>query len=61
MEKKKLESTLLLAMESRKYGDCLLTKMRKQLQLSKEEFADLIECPMTEEKLHEIYSKRELI
>jgi len=45
----------------KEYGDCLLTKMRKQLQLSKEEFADLIECPMKEEKLHEIYSERELI
>lgn len=43
------------------YGDIPLSKMKKQLYLSREEFENLIECPLSEEKLVEIYSNKGLI
>lgn len=41
----------------KEYGDVLLSKMKNQLKLSKEQFEDLIECPLSKEELYEIYSE----
>jgi hypothetical protein len=39
------------------YGDNLLNKMKDQLKLSRQQFDDLIQCPMSKEELYETYSK----
>jgi hypothetical protein len=38
------------------YSDKLLNKMRSQLKLSRQQFNDLIQCPLSKEELNEIYS-----
>lgn len=45
----------------KEYGKTLISKMRNQLYLSREEFDDLVSCPLTEEKLLEIYIDRNKI
>lgn len=45
----------------KEYGKTLVSKMRNQLYLSREEFDDLVSCPLTEEKLLEIYMERDKI
>ena len=35
---------------TKEYGEALIGEMKKQLRLTKKEFMDLIDCPMTKEK-----------
>ncbi|KXS46079.1 MULTISPECIES: type II toxin-antitoxin system HicA family toxin [Methanohalophilus] len=41
------------------YNSNLLSKMGKQLNLSKEQLCDLIDCPLTKEELQQIYIQKE--
>lgn len=41
------------------YSDSLLSKMRKQLRLTPEEFAGVISCVIGKEDLMKIYSEKE--
>lgn len=43
----------------KEYGDKLVSKMRTQLNLSRQQFDDLVTCPLTKEKLYEIYSEQD--
>ncbi|MGP8330540.1 MAG: hypothetical protein ACT6FF_09535 [Methanosarcinaceae archaeon] len=43
------------------YGDILLSKMRTQLKLSREQFDGLVMCSLTKEELYKIYSDNDLI
>ena len=45
----------------KEYGDILLNKMRNQLKLSREQFDDLVKCPLTKEDLYEFYYDEGLI
>jgi hypothetical protein len=45
----------------KEYNKTLLSSMKNQLHLSSKEFEDLISCPLTQELLIEIYSKKGLI
>lgn len=45
----------------KEYGKTLISRMRNQLHLSREEFDDLVSCPLTEEKLLQIYMDRNKI
>lgn len=42
-------------------GDNLIAKMAKQTKLSREEFIELAECPLTKERLLRLYLEREII
>ena len=35
---------------TKEYGEALIGEIKKQLRLTKKEFMDLIDCPMTKEK-----------
>jgi hypothetical protein len=41
--------------------DKLISKMAKQVKLQRNEFIDLVNCPLTKEKLLEIYKERKMI
>ncbi len=43
---------------TKEYGECLIGEMKKQLRLSKKEFIDLIDCPMTKEDYIRILIKK---
>ncbi|MBM4045163.1 MAG: hypothetical protein FJ279_08615 [Planctomycetes bacterium] len=43
------------------YGDNLLAQMARQVQLSRQEFDDLVECPLTQEAYAELLRKRDPI
>lgn len=43
---------------TKEYGDILIGEMKKQLRLSKKEFVDLIDCPMTKEEYIKILVER---
>lgn len=45
----------------KEYGKTLINRMRNQLHLSREEFDVLVSCPLTEEKLLQIYMDRNKI
>ena len=53
--------TTFISHGKKEYGDILLSKMRKQLKLSRQQFDDMVMCPLTKEKLYEIYSDNGLI
>jgi len=38
------------------YGDALLSRMKNQLGLTKEQLHDLIKCPLTKEELKKLYN-----
>ena len=42
-------------------GDKLISKMAKQVKLKRNEFIDLVNCPLTKENLLKIYLERKLI
>jgi predicted RNA binding protein YcfA (HicA-like mRNA interferase family) len=41
---------------SKEIGDPLISEMKKQLKLSKSQFIELVNCPLTKEDLQNIYS-----
>lgn len=41
--------------------DKLISKMAKQVKLNRNEFIDLVNCPLTKEKLLKIYKERKWI
>jgi hypothetical protein len=41
--------------------DKLISKMAKQVQLQRNEFIDLVNCPLTKERLLEIYKGKKLL
>lgn len=43
---------------TKEYGENLIGEMKKQLRLSKKEFIDLIDCPMTKEGYIRILIKK---
>jgi len=42
------------------YSDHLLATVRNQISLTQSEFDDLVKCPLTKEKLHELYLEKEV-
>lgn len=46
---------------NKEYGEVLLSKMRTQLKLSREQFDDLVNCPLSKEELYKFYSDKGLI
>ncbi|MCZ7401189.1 MAG: hypothetical protein O8C61_03100 [Candidatus Methanoperedens sp.] len=58
---KKTNIKTFISHGEKEYGDTLISAMKKQLHLSREEFDNLISCPLKEEKLIEIYLKQGLI
>lgn len=42
------------------YGDVLLSRMKKQLGLTKEQLQDLIKCPLSKEELRSLYIRNGL-
>ncbi|MCZ7396240.1 MAG: hypothetical protein ABOK23_06885 [Candidatus Methanoperedens sp.] len=45
----------------KEYGNPLLSKMKRQLHLSGNQFDDLVSCPLSYERLVEIYTEQNLI
>jgi hypothetical protein len=43
---------------TKEYGERLIGEMKKQLRLSKKEFIDLIDCPMTKEDYIQLLIKK---
>jgi len=43
------------------YSDHLLAAVRNQISLTQSEFDDLVKCPLTKEKLHELYLEKEVV
>jgi hypothetical protein len=44
---------------NKEYSDILLSRMKNQLGLTKEQLHDLIKCPLTKDQLRDIYNKKE--
>jgi hypothetical protein len=57
----KTEIATFISYGMKEYCDHLLAAMRRQLCLSDDEFTEFVKCPMTKEKLHEIYLEKKLI
>ncbi|WNY26147.1 hypothetical protein MsAc7_17200 [Methanolapillus millepedarum] len=53
----KTEIQTLTSHNNQECDERLLSSMRKQLHLDKYQFKDLIECPLTKEKLAQIYKR----
>lgn len=58
---KKTNIKTFISHGKKEYRDALISAMKKQLHLSREEFDNLIACTLKEEMLIELYSKRGLI
>lgn len=50
LDEKKTGIHTFVSHGTKEYGEGLIKAMRKQLHLSKREFIDLIDCPMTKEE-----------
>lgn len=53
--------TTFISHGKKEYGEVLLSKMRTQLKLSREQFDNLVNCPLTKEELYKFYSDNGLI
>jgi len=58
---KKTNIKTFISHGKKEYGDALISAMKKQLHLSREEFDDLISCPLKEEMLVRLYLERKVI
>lgn len=58
---KKTGITTFISHGKKEYGDILLSKMKKQLKLSRQQFDEMVTCHLTKEKLHDVYSDNGLI
>ncbi|MDD5615880.1 MAG: hypothetical protein PHH85_06725 [Candidatus Methanoperedens sp.] len=58
---KKTNIKTFISHRKKEYGDALISAMKKQLHLSREEFDDLISCPLKEEMLIKLYLKKGVI
>ncbi|WP_407355107.1 hypothetical protein [Methanolobus sp. WCC5] len=55
LEDGKIAARIFVSHGKKEYGSILLNRMKNQLHLSKEQFNDLLKCPLTKEKLQGIY------
>lgn len=55
---KKTNIKTFISHGKKEYGDALISAMKKQLYLSREEFDSLIACHLKEKMLIELYSKK---
>ena len=58
---KKTNIRTFISHGTKEYGNTLISAMKKQLHLSREEFDLLIKCPLTGEMLIKLYLERKAI
>ncbi|WNY26270.1 type II toxin-antitoxin system HicA family toxin [Methanolapillus ohkumae] len=55
---KKMEISTIVSHGVKEYGRDLIMEMKRQLFLTRPQFDNLVQCPLTKEELREIYKKK---
>lgn len=61
MDGKRTSIRTMISHNSDEIDDFLIGKMKNQLKLSKEQFLDLVDCPLTKEELRRYYLENGIV